>query len=161
MFRSSLRLATMAVRSGAAVRTVATRAAPMARKPMTLLTTGLATATVIAYTQVDQAHCDLKDWLPSFLGGGKPADKYAGIRAEIAKVIEDNAAGPILVRLAWHASGTYDVHSKTGGSNGATMRFPPECKHGANAGLQLARDLLEPIKAKHPGERRQLSFLSF
>ncbi len=26
------------------------------------------------------------------------------------------------VRLAWHASGTYDAKSKTGGSNGATMR---------------------------------------
>lgn len=26
------------------------------------------------------------------------------------------------VRLAWHAAGTYDQDSKTGGSNGATMR---------------------------------------
>ena len=26
------------------------------------------------------------------------------------------------VRLAWHAAGTYDKDSKTGGSNGATMR---------------------------------------
>ncbi|WAR63816.1 hypothetical protein PtB15_17B417 [Puccinia triticina] len=30
---------------------------------------------------------------------------------------------PFLVRLAWHASGTYDKESKTGGSNGASMRF--------------------------------------
>ena len=29
------------------------------------------------------------------------------------------------------------------------MRFSPEADHGANAGLKLARDLLEPIKAKY------------
>jgi hypothetical protein len=54
------------------------------------------------------------------------------------------------VRLAWHASGTYDKASNTGGSNGATMRFPTEANDGANAGLDLARKILEPIKAKYP-----------
>lgn len=56
----------------------------------------------------------------------------------------------VLLRLGWHASGTYDVNTKTGGSNGATMRFNPESAHGANAGLKTARDLLEPIKAQFP-----------
>jgi len=55
------------------------------------------------------------------------------------------------VRLAWHASGTYDHKSKTGGSSGATMRFEPEAKDGANAGLDKARSFLEPIKAQFPG----------
>jgi len=59
--------------------------------------------------------------------------------------------GPILVRLAWHASGTYDKRDGTGGSNGAKMRFSAEKDHGANAGLHIARQLLEPIKAKYPG----------
>jgi len=40
--------------------------------------------------------------------------------------------------------------TKTGGSNGATMRFPPEGDHGANAGLKAARDFLEPVKHAHP-----------
>lgn len=40
-----------------------------------------------------------------------------------------------MLRLAWHASGTYDKDTKTGGSNYATMRFPTEGGHGANAGL--------------------------
>lgn len=31
------------------------------------------------------------------------------------------------------------------------MRFSPESKHGANAGLGVARDLLEPIKKRFPG----------
>jgi cytochrome c peroxidase len=55
-----------------------------------------------------------------------------------------------LVRLAWHASGTYCGSSKTGGSNGATMRYEPEKSWGANAGLQSARDFLEPVKAQFP-----------
>ncbi len=46
------------------------------------------------------------------------------------------ASGPVLVRLAWHCSGTYDKETGTGGSNGATMRFSPESDHGANAGLK-------------------------
>jgi len=63
---------------------------------------------------------------------------------------DDGSFGPVLIRLAWHASGTYDKIAKNGGSNGATMRFEPECKHGANAGLQHARDRLEPVKKAHP-----------
>lgn len=56
---------------------------------------------------------------------------------------------PVMVRLAWHDSGTYSVADKTGGANGS-IRFMPESGHGANAGLKIAMDLLEPIKAKHP-----------
>ena len=63
---------------------------------------------------------------------------------------DDGSYGPILVRLAWHAAGTYDKATGTGGSNGATMRFSPESGHGANAGLVIARDFLEPIKQKFP-----------
>ena len=61
---------------------------------------------------------------------------------------DDGSYGPVLLRLGWHASGTYDVATNTGGSNGATMRFPPEGDHGANAGLAAARDFLEPVKRK-------------
>jgi len=56
-----------------------------------------------------------------------------------------------LVRLAWHAAGTFDRKAGKWGSNGATMRFAPESNHGANAGLAIARDLLEPIKQQFPG----------
>ncbi|ORX47440.1 heme peroxidase [Hesseltinella vesiculosa] len=85
----------------------------------------------------------------------KPVD-YEQVYKDIADILEDNdyddgSFGPVLVRLAWHASGTYDKDSKTGGSNAASMRFAPESEHGANAGLKVARDLLEPIKAKYPG----------
>ncbi|KAL5528522.1 CCP1 [Sanghuangporus sanghuang] len=74
---------------------------------------------------------------------------------EIASILEDNdyddgSYGPVLVRLAWHSSGTYDKDTKTGGSNYATMRFEPEALHGANAGLQVARGVLEKVKEKFP-----------
>ncbi|KAK8138701.1 ascorbate peroxidase [Apiospora sp. TS-2023a] len=83
-------------------------------------------------------------------------DDYQKVYNEIAGRLEekddydDGSYGPVLVRLAWHASGTYDKETKTGGSNGATMRFAPEGDHGANAGLKHARDFLEPVKAKFP-----------
>jgi len=59
-------------------------------------------------------------------------------------------AVPITVRLAWHASGTYDKNDGTGGSDGAHMRFEPEFTDGANAGLSIVQDLLKPVKEAHP-----------
>ncbi|KAI0972496.1 heme peroxidase [Xylaria arbuscula] len=81
---------------------------------------------------------------------------YQKVYNEVAARLEENedyddgSYGPVLVRLAWHASGTYDAATRTGGSDGATMRFAPEGDHGANAGLKHARDFLEPVKAKFP-----------
>ena len=63
---------------------------------------------------------------------------------------DDGSYGPVVLRLAWHASGTYDAATGTGGSNGATMRFAPESEHGANSGLKNARDFLEPVKQQFP-----------
>ena len=37
--------------------------------------------------------------------------------------------GPMLLRLAWHSSGTWDAKVKNGGSDGGTMRFPKEAAH--------------------------------
>jgi cytochrome c peroxidase len=34
---------------------------------------------------------------------------------------DDGSFAPVILRLAWHASGTYDKETGTGGSNGATM----------------------------------------
>lgn len=63
---------------------------------------------------------------------------------------DDGSYGPVILRLGWHASGTFDAATGTGGSNGATMRFAPEGDHGANAGLKAARDFLEPVKQQFP-----------
>jgi len=81
--------------------------------------------------------------------------EYYEVREAIKEILpnkehDDGSLGPIFVRLAWHASGTYNKHTKTGGSNGATMRFDKEAKDPANSGLDIARKHLEPIKQKFP-----------
>lgn len=81
---------------------------------------------------------------------------YDAVRRDIADILDqedhdDGSLGPILVRLAWHTSGTYDKCTNTGGSTGSRMRWAPECKWDANAGLHVARQALEPIKRNHPG----------
>jgi len=63
---------------------------------------------------------------------------------------DDGTLGPIFIRLAWHSSGTYDAATQTGGSNGATMRYAREANDPENAGLDIARNLLEEVKAKYP-----------
>ncbi|GJN91269.1 hypothetical protein Rhopal_004288-T1 [Rhodotorula paludigena] len=80
---------------------------------------------------------------------------YQAVYNAIAESLEDEkyddgSYGPVLVRLAWHCSGTYDKNTGNGGSNGATMRFAPEANHGANAGLEHARNHLEKIKQRFP-----------
>jgi hypothetical protein len=57
-----------------------------------------------------------------------------------------NSALPLTLALF---SGTYCAETKTGGSNGAGMRYEKEGGDPANAGLQHARVFLEPIKEKH------------
>jgi hypothetical protein len=61
-------------------------------------------------------------------------------------------ACPMMVRLAWHASGTFDKNAteKVGGSNGSTMRFAPESTDGANKGLHISTDMLHLVKVNHP-----------
>ncbi|KAK4054353.1 heme peroxidase [Microbotryomycetes sp. JL221] len=94
---------------------------------------------------------------PTKVKNAAPTSKvdYQKVYNAIAERLEnenydDGSYGPVLVRLAWHASGTYDKETGNGGSNGATMRFAPEANHGANAGLEHARNFLEPVKQKFP-----------
>ncbi|KAF7983825.1 hypothetical protein HWV62_19083 [Athelia sp. TMB] len=83
-------------------------------------------------------------------------EDYQKVYNRIAELLDeageydDGSYAPVILRLAWHASGTYDKDSNTGGSNYATMRFQPESLHGANAGLNLAREQMEKVKAEFP-----------
>lgn len=77
------------------------------------------------------------------------------VRAEVSAAIVNQKANvcPFTVRLAWHASGTYDKNdpsTQAGGSNGATMRFEPEISDDANAGLRLMQEIIKPVKQKFP-----------
>ncbi|KAL5222690.1 hypothetical protein ABZP36_027403 [Zizania latifolia] len=70
-------------------------------------------------------------------------------RRELRALISSKGCAPIMLRLAWHDAGTYDVNTKTGGANGS-IRYEEEYTHGSNAGLKIAIDLVEPIKTKNP-----------
>ncbi|KAL6944629.1 hypothetical protein ACO0RG_001368 [Hanseniaspora osmophila] len=54
--------------------------------------------------------------------------------------------GPVLVRIAWHASGTFRPHEKIpAGTYGGTMRFDKELDDPSNMGLRNAFNFLKPI----------------
>ncbi|XP_071723024.1 L-ascorbate peroxidase S, chloroplastic/mitochondrial-like, partial [Rutidosis leptorrhynchoides] len=75
-------------------------------------------------------------------------------REDIKQLLRTKFCHPILVRLGWHDSGTYnkDIEEwpQRGGANGS-LRFEVELKHGANAGLVNALNLIQPIKDKYSG----------
>lgn len=83
-------------------------------------------------------------------------DDYQKIYNEIAEKLQEDDSdpdegsyGPALVRLAWHASGTFDKLKNDGGSSKGTMQYKTESSHGANNGLGRARDFLDSILAKN------------
>mmetsp|Transcript_29023 Transcript_29023/g.66708 ORF Transcript_29023/g.66708 Transcript_29023/m.66708 type:complete len:590 (+) Transcript_29023:74-1843(+) len=84
-----------------------------------------------------------------------PAELLAAVRADLVRIMDspdwdDGSYAPLLIRLAWHSSGTYSAKDGSGGSNGATMRFPLEANDPENVRLPDARALLEPLKWKYP-----------
>jgi len=75
------------------------------------------------------------------------------LKGDLENLINSANCNPILVRLAWHDSGTYDQRIKAwpqcGGANGA-IRFDPEMTMGANNGLTKAKGYLEKFAEKYP-----------
>lgn len=64
---------------------------------------------------------------------------------------DDGSYGPLLLRLAWHSSAHFSpAEMPRGGSNGATQRFEPEIGYHDNRGLELAREILLPVREAHP-----------
>ena len=78
------------------------------------------------------------------------AVEWGKVRSDLTHLVNECQCGPILIRLAWHDSGTYNASDKTGGSRGA-QRFPSgEAADPANAGLWIARSHLAPYKERYP-----------
>ena len=61
--------------------------------------------------------------------------KLNDVQKDISQIIgKDSSKARLLLRLACHSSGTCCKESKTGGSEGATIRFEPDASFAPNEG---------------------------
>ncbi|MEN1704618.1 MAG: catalase/peroxidase HPI, partial [Planctomycetota bacterium] len=83
---------------------------------------------------------------------------FEAVKADIRTMLRDSKSwwpadyghyGPQMVRMAWHAAGTYRIADGRGGAGTGMQRFAPTNSWDDNGNIDKSRRLMWPIKQKY------------